>query len=171
MNYHVSGSLRLSHSRERTMEFERACGMGRYQGIDMRMLTMEEAVEMYPFMETHELDSVLYDPTDGDIDPAQLTQAFAKGARDLGARIERFCPVTGVTQKPDGTWIVHSEKGDIACDYVVNAAGYYAQQVGEWFKPYGGRTVPMMVMSHQYVLTEQVAEIEAHAKEIGRRPG
>ncbi len=85
MNYHVTGSLRLSHSKERTQEFERARGMGQYQGIDMAMLTPAEAVEMYPFLETHELHSVLYDPTDGDIDPAQLTQALAKGARDLGA--------------------------------------------------------------------------------------
>ncbi|MEL7114686.1 MAG: FAD-dependent oxidoreductase, partial [Pseudomonadota bacterium] len=167
MNYHVTGSLRLSHERERTMEFERAKGMGRYQGLDMHMMTLAEAVEMYPFLETHDLHSVLYDPTDGDIDPAQLTQALAKGARAMGARIERFCPVNGVTQKPDGSWIVHAEKGDIACQYVVNAAGYYAQQVGEWFKPYGGRTVPMMTMSHQYVLTSQVAEIEAYAKEKG----
>lgn len=167
MNYHVTGSLRLSHSKERTQEFERACGMGRYQGIGMSMLTPAEAVEMYPFLETHDLHSVLHDPTDGDIDPAQLTQALAKGARNLGARIERFCPATGVTQKPDHSWIVHTEKGDIACEYVVNAAGYYAQQVGEWFKPYGGRTVPMMVMEHQYVLTSQVPEIEAFAKEKG----
>ena len=167
MNYHVTGSLRLSHSRNRTMEFERASSMGRYQGIDMAMLTPAEAVEMYPFMETHDLHSVLWDPTDGDIDPAQLTQALAKGARDLGARIERHCSVTGVTQRPDHSWIVHSEKGDVACEFVVNAAGYYAQQVGEWFKPYGGRTVPMMVMSHQYVLTSQVPEIEAFAKEKG----
>ncbi len=166
MNYHVTGSLRLSHSKERTQEFERARGMGQYQGIEMAMLTPDEAVEMYPFMETHELHSVLYDPTDGDIDPAQLTQALAKGAREMGARIIRFCPATGVRQTPEG-WIVQTDKGDIACEFVVNAAGYYAQQVGEWFKPYGGRTVPMMVMSHQYVLTEQVAEIEAYAKEKG----
>ena len=45
-------------------------------------------------------------------------------------------------------------KGDIRCDYVVNVAGYYAQRVGEWFKPFGGRTVPMMTMSHQYILEE-----------------
>ena len=59
----------------------------------------------------------------------------------------------------DKSWIVHTEKGDIAADYVVNAAGYYAQRVGEWFKPYGGRTVPMMVMEHQYLLTEQIPEV------------
>jgi dimethylglycine dehydrogenase len=167
MNYHVSGSIRLAHSKERMQEFERALSMGRYQGIPMEMWTPEEAKERYPFLETHDLEGVLYDPTDGDIDPAQLTQALAKGARDLGAKIIRFCPATGVTQHDDGTWTVHSEKGDIACDYVVNAAGYYAQRVGEWFKPYGGRTVPAMVMSHQYLLTDEVPEVEAWSKENG----
>ena len=167
MNYHVSGSIRLAHTKERMQEFERACSMGLYQGIPMEMWTPEEAKERYPFMETHDLMGVLYDPTDGDIDPAQLTQALAKGARDMGQKIIRFCPANGVTQQPDNSWIVHTEKGDIACDYVVNAAGYYAQRVGEWFKPYGGRTVPAMVMSHQYLLTEEIPEVETWAKANG----
>ncbi|MBY6160574.1 FAD-dependent oxidoreductase [Mameliella alba] len=166
MNYHQSGSIRLAHSKERMQEFQRACSMGRYQGIEMEIWTPEEAKDRYPFLEIHDLEGVLYDPTDGDIDPAQLTQALAKGARDMGQKILRFTPATGVTQTEDG-WIVHTEKGDIACDYVVNAAGYYAQRVGEWFKPYGGRTVPMMVMSHQYLLTEEIPEIEAWSKEHG----
>ncbi|OED46001.1 dimethylglycine dehydrogenase [Rhodobacteraceae bacterium (ex Bugula neritina AB1)] len=167
MNYHVSGSIRLAHSKERMQEFERAMSMGRYQGIPMEMWTPEETKERYPFLETHDLAGVLYDPTDGDIDPAQLTQALAKGARDLGAKILRFTPATDATQHEDGTWTVQTEKGGIDCDYVVNAAGYYAQRVGEMFKPYGGRTVPAMVMEHQYLLTEQIPEIEAWSKEHG----
>ena len=167
MNYHQTGSIRLAHSQERMQEFERACSMGRYQGIEMEIWTPEQAKERYPFLETHDLVGVLWDPSDGDIDPAQVTQALAKGARDMGQKIIRFCPATGVTQKEDDSWIVHTDKGDIACDYVVNAAGYYAQRVGEWFKPYGGRTVPMMVMEHQYLLTEQIPEIEAWSKEHG----
>lgn len=167
MNYHQTGSIRLAHTKERMQEFERACSMGRYQGIEMEMWTPEQAKERYPFLETHDLMGVLWDPSDGDIDPAQVTQAMAKGARDLGQKILRFTPATGVTQKEDKTWIVHTEKGDIEADYVVNAAGYYAQRVGEWFKPYGGRTVPMMVMEHQYLLTEQIPEIEAWSKEHG----
>ena len=169
MNYHQTGSIRLAHSKERMQEFKRACAMGRYQGIGMEMLTPEQAQERYPFLETHDLAGALFDPSDGDIDPAQVTQALAKGARDMGAKILRFTPATGVTQNEDGSWIVHTEKGDIACDYVVNAAGYYAQKVGEWFKPYGGRTVPMMVMSHQYLLTEQIPELEAWSQENGRK--
>ncbi|MCG7520676.1 FAD-dependent oxidoreductase [Ruegeria sp. Ofav3-42] len=167
MNYHQSGSIRLAHSKERMQEFERAMSMGLYQGIPMEMWTPEEAKERYPFLETHDLEGVLYDPTDGDIDPAQLTQALAKGARDMGQKIIRFCPATGVTQHDDGTWTVHTDQGDIACDYVVNAAGYYAQRVGEWFKPFGGRTVPAMVMSHQYLLTDEIPEVEAWSKENG----
>ncbi|WP_372884283.1 FAD-dependent oxidoreductase [Shimia sp.] len=169
MNYHQTGSIRLAHTKERMQEFERACSMGRYQGIEMEIWTPEQAKARYPFLETHDLAGVLWDPSDGDIDPAQLTQALAKGARDMGQKILRFCPATGVTQKEDDSWIVHTDKGDIACDYVVNAAGYYAQRVGEWFKPYGGRTVPMMVMSHQYLLTEQIPEIEAWTKEHGKK--
>jgi len=169
MNYHQSGSIRLAHTKERVQEFERAMSMGRYQGIEMEMWTPEQARERYPFLETHDLKAVLWDPSDGDIDPAQVTQALAKGARDMGAKIIRFCPATGVTQHEDDSWTVHTEKGDIDCEYVVNAAGYYAQRVGEWFKPYGGRTVPMMVMSHQYLLTEQIAEVEAWSKEHGTK--
>ena len=169
MNYHQTGSIRLAHTKERMQEFERACSMGRYQGIEMEIWTPEQAKEHYPFLETHDLAGVLWDPSDGDIDPAQVTQALAKGARDLGQKILRFTPATGVTQNEDKTWIVHTDKGDIECDYVVNAAGYYAQRVGEWFKPYGGRTVPMMVMEHQYLLTEQIPEIEAHSKKTGKK--
>jgi len=169
MNYHQTGSIRLAHTKERMQEFERACSMGRYQGIEMEMWTPEQAKENYPFLEIHDLMGVLWDPSDGDIDPAQVTQALAKGARDMGQQIIRFCPATGVTQKEDKTWIVHTDKGDIECDFVVNAAGYYAQRVGEMFKPYGGRTVPMMVMEHQYLLTEQIPEIEAHVKETGKK--
>ncbi|MCI5111345.1 MAG: FAD-dependent oxidoreductase [Marivita sp.] len=169
MNYHVTGSIRLGHSKERMQEFERARSMGRYQGMNLEMMAVGDIKDRYPFIETHDLAGALYDPDDGDIDPAQLTQALAKGARMMGAKIERFCPATGVSRKGD-EWIVHTDKGDITCEKVVNAAGYYAQRVGEWFKPYGGRTVPMTVMSHQYFLTEPVAELEAWSKENGKLP-
>ncbi len=168
MNYHVTGALRLAHSKERMQEFERVAGMGRYQGLELDILTPDEMKEYYPFLETHDLAGGLWDPLDGDIDPAQLTQAMAKGARELGASIQRFTPATGVSRDGDD-WIVHTEKGDIRCEYVVNAAGYYAQRVGEWFKPYGGRTVPMVVMSHQYFLTEEIPEIAEWTKEHGHK--
>ncbi|MEL6292690.1 MAG: FAD-dependent oxidoreductase [Pseudomonadota bacterium] len=168
MNYHVTGSIRLAHSRERMMEFERAKSMGLYQGMELEMMSLADIKGAYPFIETHDLEGALWDPDDGDIDPAQLTQALAKGARQMGARIERFCPATGISRE-NGEWIVHTAKGDIRCEKVVNAAGYYAQRVGEWFKPFGGRTVPMAVMSHQYFLTEEIPELKEWTEANGRK--
>ena len=166
MNYHVSGSVRLAHSHNRMMEFEHVRDMGLTRGIDMKMMNLDELKEVYPFVETHDLEGALYDPTDGDIDPAQLTQALAKGARDLGATIVRFCPVQAVRR--EGTeWVITSEKGEIRCDYVVNAAGYRAAEVGRMF----GREMPMVSMSHQYLLTENTAELEEYsAKSGGKLP-
>jgi dimethylglycine dehydrogenase len=168
MNYHVTGSLRLAHSKERMMEFERVASMGAYQGLEMGMLTPSELKEYNPFMEVHDLQGGMWDPLDGDIDPAQLTQALAKGAREAGGRIKRFCPVIGLDRDGD-EWIVKTEKGEIRAQYVANCAGYYAQRVGEMFKPFGGRTVPMVVMSHQYFLTGQLPELEAWTKEKGHK--
>ncbi len=168
MNYHVTGSIRLAHTAERMLEFERACGMGRYQGMTLEMLDLAGIKDRYPFIETHDLAGALYDPSDGDIDPAQLTQALAKGARDLGAKVLRFTPATGVSRE-GGEWVVHTDKGDIRCEFVVNAAGYYAGRVGAWFKPHGGRDVPTMVMSHQYMLTDEIPELQQWCAETGNR--
>ena len=164
MNYNVTGSIRLAHSAERLQEFERVVGMGRYQGMDLKILTPDQIKDYYPFLETHDLTGALYDPNDGDIDPAQLTQALAKGARQMGARIERFCPATGV-RRDGNDWVVSTHKGDIRCEFVVNAAGYYAREVGKWF----GRDVPMMVMSNQYLLFDTVPEVEARTKAVGHK--
>ena len=164
MNYHVTGSLRLAHTDERMQEFQRAKGMGRYQGMDIDVVGLDEIKRRYPFIETHELKGALYDPSDGDIDPAQLTQALAKGARDMGAKIIRFCPVTGA-RRDNGEWVIETPKGEIRCEYVVNAGGYRAAEVGKLF----GRTVPMMVMSHQYILFEEIPELAAWTKEVGHK--
>ena len=164
MNYHVTGSLRLAHTQERMQEFQRAKGMGRYQGMDIDVVGLDEIKRRYPFIETHELKGALYDPSDGDIDPAQLTQALAKGARDMGSKIIRFCPVTGVRREND-EWVVETAQGEIRCEIVVNAAGYRAAEVGKMF----GREVPMMVMSHQYILFEEIPELAAWSKEQGKK--
>ncbi|MFI0846617.1 FAD-dependent oxidoreductase [Mesorhizobium sp. IMUNJ 23232] len=164
MNYHVTGSLRLAHGKERMREFQRAKGMGRYQGMAIDVVGPDEIKARYPFIETHDLAGALFDPNDGDIDPAQLTQALAKGARDMGQKIVRFCPVTGV-RRDNGEWVISTAQGDIRCEYVVNAAGYRAQEVGKLF----GRDVPMMVMSHQYILFEEIPELAAWTKEQGKK--
>ena len=168
MNYHVTGSVRLAHSEERMMEFQRAKGMGIYQGMDIDVIGLSELKSKYPFIETHDLKGALFDPNDGDIDPAQLTQALAKGARDLGADIIRFCSATGIS-KNKKNWIVNTNKGSIECEIVINAAGYYAKRVSDWFIPFGGRSIPMSVMSHQYLLTEEIPELQERSEKVNSK--
>lgn len=164
MNYHITGSLRIGHSADRLLEFKRVESMGRYQGMDLQVMSPDDIGKLYPFLETHDLSAALYDPYDGDIDPAQLTQALAKGARMLGAKIERFCPVTAV-RREGGEWVVITPKGEVRAEIVVNAGGYYAREVGKLF----GREIPMVAMSHQYMLFDTVPEVEEWSREVGHK--
>lgn len=161
MNYHLTGAIRLAHSVERMREFEHVVSMANYQGLDFEMMTNDELRAVYPFLETHDLAGGCWDPRDGDIDPAQLTQALAKGARDLGAKIIRFCPVTGV-RRQNNEWVVETEQGEIRCEFVVNAAGYRAQEVGRMF----GREIPQVTLAHQYLVSEPIPELSARDEKL-----
>ena len=161
MNYHVTGSVRLAHSRQRMEEFAHVRSMARQMGFEMEMMSNTDMKDIYPFLETHDLEGGLWDTYDGDIDPAQLTQAYAKGARDMGVKIVRFCPVTGVARKND-LWEITTPNGMIKADIVVNAAGYRAAELGAMF----GRDVPCVSMAHQYLITEAIPELTARDKKL-----
>ncbi len=162
MNYHRTGSVRLAQNTARMEEFRHVSAMARYQGLDYEMLGPNELKDRYPFLELHGLEGGLWDPDDGDIDPSQLTQAYAKGARDMGAKIVRFCAVTAISQLPSGEWKVESEKGTIIAEKVVNAGGYRAAEIGRMV----GRDVPSVAMSHQYLVTEEIPELAALGDKI-----
>jgi dimethylglycine dehydrogenase len=161
MNYHVTGAIRLAHSRQRMEEFRHVEAMGRQMGVELQEMSPAEMQGVYPFLQTHDLYGGQWDPFDGDIDPAQLTQALAKGARDMGAKIIRFCPVTGVEREND-EWVVKTAIGEVRCEYVVNAAGYRADEIGKMF----GRDVPCICMAHQYLITESIDELTARKEKL-----
>lgn len=161
MNYHVTGSVRLAHSDARMEEFRHVESMGRYQGIDLAMMSLAEMKDAYPFLELHDLKGGIWDPTDGDIDPSQLTQALAKGARDAGAKIIRFCSVTGISRIGD-EWQIETDKGNIRCEKAVNAAGYRAHEIGSMV----GRDVPCISLSHQYLVTDEIAELKGRDEKL-----
>ena len=166
--YNVSGSIRLAHTEERMQEFEHVRSWGRRHDMPLEMMSVEDIAAAYPFIETHDLAGGFWDAHDGDADPASLTGAFAAGARKLGARIRRHTAATGIRREGD-EWVVETDQGDVRCEIVVNAAGYHAQRVGAWFEPFGARRVPMCVLQHQYLLTEEIPEIEAWTRESGRK--
>jgi dimethylglycine dehydrogenase len=163
VNYHVVGAIRLAHTRERMDEFKHVRSMARANGMEYEVLAPEEIWARHPFVTLDDLRGALWDPYDGDIDPAQLTQALAKGARDLGATIRRFTKVTALTQLSDGRWRVTTNNGDeIIAEIVVNAAGYRAGEVMVMI----GRALPLVTMSHQYLVTEEVPELAARMERL-----
>ena len=111
----------------------------------------------HPLITTDQLLGGLWDPMDGDIDPAQLCQALARRARAAGAEVHRHTPVVALTQRPDDTWTVRTERGDIDCDIVVNACGYRVNEVGAMM----GVQHPVTSMEHQYFLTDPIDELRA----------
>ena len=155
INYHLTGSVRLAHTAERMDEYRHIAAIARASGLDYRLLSPQELRQRYPLVELDDLKGALWDPWDGDIDPAQLTQAFAAGARQLGARILRFTGVTGLTRRAAGDWRVTTPKGEYLAEVVVNAAGYRAGEVMALL----GQELPIVTMSHQYLVTDDIPEL------------
>lgn len=149
-----------AHTPERMDLFRHLCGVSTSAGYDLAMLSPAEMDAMHPFWSPDEtvLGGIL-DPYEGDIDPSQLTQALAKGARDLGASVERFAPVTGIERLDTGEWRVTCPKGTVRAEVVINAAGFYGAKVAAM----AGLSAPVVTLEHQYLVTEPLAELAAHA--------
>jgi dimethylglycine dehydrogenase len=158
INYHHGdGGIRLASSQDHLDGYNHFVSMAKGMDVDFEVIDAAECARRHPLIETHELVGGLWDPLDGDIDPAQLCQALARRARKAGAEVYRHTPVTGLTQKPNGEWVVHTSKGDITCESIVNAGGYRCNEIARMM----GMQLPVVSMEHQYFLTEPIPEIEA----------
>ncbi|UWQ82773.1 GcvT family protein [Leisingera caerulea] len=162
INYHHGdGGIRLANTEAQMQGYRHFASMARGMDVHFEIISAEECGRRHPLISTRNLAGGLWDPLDGDIDPAQLCQALARRARKAGAEIYRNTPVTALTQHKDDTWTVHTEHGDIDCDIVVNACGYRVNEVGAMM----GVHHPVASMEHQYFLTEDIPAI----KEAGHR--
>lgn len=156
INYHHGdGGIRLANTQAQMDGYRHFTSMARGMDVHFEVLDAEECARRHPLISTDNMIGGLWDPMDGDIDPAQLCQALARRARKAGAEVYRQTPVTKLTQHKDDTWTVHTTKGDIDCDVVVNACGYRVNEVGAMM----GVQHPVMSMEHQYFLTEDIPAI------------
>ncbi|MEL7430497.1 MAG: FAD-dependent oxidoreductase, partial [Pseudomonadota bacterium] len=164
INYHhATGGLRLATEQWHLDGYQHFVSMAKGMGVDFEILPPEECKKRHPIMSTDGLLGAMWDPLDGDIDPAQLCQALARRARKAGAEVYRHNPVTGLTQHGDDSWTVHTPNGDIRCAKIVNAGGYRCNEIGAMM----GVELPVASMEHQYMLTETIPEIEALADTMG----
>ena len=144
------GNLRLAMNDDRMDEYYQYAATAKTIGIDVKFLTPKQVEEIWPLCKTENLVGAIYHPEDGYIQPADLTQAMAKGARARGATIYRNTAVISIDQTPEGGWKIETDKGSIVCDHVVSASGNYARQTGEMV----GLDIPVMPVEHQYIVTE-----------------
>ena len=165
VDWHETGSLRLSCSPERTLELKRLTTMAKSFGLPMEIVSPQRAQELFPLMSTTDVEAAAFLPTDGYIDPASVTQAIAKGARMRGATICENTPVTSITVDGRRCTTVHTATGDtIECEMVVNAAGMWGMEVGRLV----GARVPAVSVEHQYLLS---GPIEGYTPvELGKMP-
>ena len=155
------GNLRLAMNDDRMEEYYQYAATAKTIGVDVRFLTPTEILELWPLCDIDGLVGGIFHPEDGYIQPADLTQALAKGARARGATIYRHTAVLGIEQATSGGWVVHTDKGDITADHVVSATGNYARQTGEMI----GLDIPVMPVEHQYIVTEPHPDIVKRRQE------
>ncbi|MDX6752426.1 FAD-dependent oxidoreductase [Geminicoccaceae bacterium 1502E] len=162
VSWHGCGSFRLAYTEDEVDWLRHTVSIGNALGFPMEMVGPGRIRELHPFYNIEGVRAALYTPDDGHVDPAGATFALAQGARQLGARILRQCRAVDVKPEPNGEWRVFTEQGEIVCEHVVNAAGTYARQVGQWV----GLDVPTTSMTHHYLITDTVPEFLELEKEL-----
>jgi 4-methylaminobutanoate oxidase (formaldehyde-forming) len=142
------GSLRLASSEERMEELARQAGWAKTFGLPLELVSAADAQRLFPPMSVDGVLGAAYLPTDGYVDPSQLTFALAEGARRRGAEIATHTRVTGIARERGRVTAVETDKGAIETEVVVNAGGMFAGELGAL----AGVTVPVVPMAHEYLV-------------------
>ena len=161
--WHGCGAIRLAVTEDQADWYRYVQGVLGSLGVESHLISPDEVRQRVPLMgSTDDIILGFWTPNDGWSDPTGSTNAMAVGARQLGAEIARHTLVTAVDQLPDGRWKVTTDKGEVTCDHVVNAAGHYSPQLGAM----SGIDVPIVSMIHQYLITESLPEMAAQDVEM-----
>lgn len=154
--WHEVGGIRLASSPERMEDLKRLVGMARSFGMQMELISPQEAKRMFPLMSTEGVLGAAYTPTDGIIDPSGLTQALAAGAKMRGAQIFQNTNVEAIKLKNGRIDEVVTDKGSIKTEIVVNAAGQWGGEIGKMV----GLFLPVVPMAHLYIVTKPIPGVE-----------
>jgi dimethylglycine dehydrogenase len=170
---HLTGGVTLASDADRLDWLKMAVARGRYMGMNLEMISVDEAHALFPLMDPKYFVGAMWDPEEGNVDPTGITNAYATCARNAGADVHRHTWVKALDQRPDGTWTVTAEVAPrpggnrqthdhvIHAEHVVNAGGLWAREVGRMT----GLELPVLAMQHHYLVTEpmaEVVELEAH---------
>ncbi len=155
--WHGVGSLRLAASAGRWDELKRAATTARSFGFELHLVSPEETRRLYPILDARDLHGAAWVPSDGFVDPASVTQALARGARNGGVAIHEGVRVEGLRRAGRRLTHVETDRGAIACETVVNATGMWGSEVGAM----AGVPMPVCALEHQYAVTEKIPGLPA----------
>ena len=148
-------NIRLARTRDRMDEYNYYAGVAETIGVKVKFLTAGEVKKIWPLCDVDGIIGAIQHLEDGYIQPADLTQALARGARERGAEINRHTTVNAIERLASGEWKVSTDKGEGVCEHVVSATGNFARATGRMV----GINVPVIPVEHQYIVTEAHPEI------------
>ena len=154
----MNGGLRLACNEERWTEVKRQATTAHSFGLEMELLTPQEALELWPLMDVSDVIGAAFMPTDGQANPSDITQALAKGARMAGAKIFEDTKVTDIEIENGNIRAVITDHGRIECEKVICCAGQWTRDFASRF----GVNVPLVPMEHQYMVTEPFDGVPAN---------
>ncbi len=149
-----TGSLRLAASPERMLENRRLATMARSFGLEMQLISPDEAQALFPYISTDGLQGAAYIPSDGHVDPGGLCQSIAAGARLHGAELHQQVKVLNFTLRGGRITQVHTSEGVWEAETVTLAAGMWSRELGRKL----GLRIPACAVEHQYVVTEPIPD-------------
>ena len=149
------GSLYLAQTEAREHQLRLQAAKAKLYNMNFHEVSRSEAERLHPLVDFDGVRCIMFEPDGGNVDPSGVTQAYATGARAMGAEIYRFTPVMATEQQPDGSWIVRTLNGDIRTQWIVNAAGLWGREVAAL----AGIELPLQPTEHQYFVTETIDEI------------
>ncbi|HEX9903751.1 MAG TPA: FAD-dependent oxidoreductase [Propylenella sp.] len=161
VGFAVCSNIRLARTKDRWDEYMYYAGVAETIGVKVNVLTPDEVKDIWPLCETDGILGAIQHPDDGYIQPADLTQALARGARSRGAEIHRNTTVTGIERTPAGEWLVKTDKGDITAEHVVSATGNFVRRTGAMV----GLDIPVIPVEHQYIVTEPHPAIQERKRQ------
>jgi sarcosine oxidase, subunit beta len=155
IEFKQGGYLLLASTEKEREQFIKNIALQNSLGIESRLLTLDEAQEIVPYLDTNGLVCAAFHQKDGHLNPFHATQAYVNAAKRLGVEVNTYTEVTDVVVENGRVTGVRTDKGDIATNTVVNAAGGWSQKIGQM----AGVDLPLYSERHQILVSEPVEEI------------
>ena len=151
------GSIQLAMTEDKAEEMRRGMHMAHSFGVEAHEIAPADVRGHWPLARVDDLTAAFYFPNDARVNPTDVTQALAKGARMGGAQIFERTPVTGILRERGRAVGVRTADGEVRAEYVVNCAGMWARAVGRM----AGVNVPLQAAEHYYLISEPVTGVHS----------